>query len=116
MQNLQKLIIEKNITREAHASRFLIGLISVAVFLAIIKVILANWLIESSETLRNLDLKIAQHTAKVQSLSENVRDEESLSRIEQKALALGFTSTNNVTFISPSPTFALRPSDVSNLR
>lgn len=88
----------------------------VVVLLSIVRVFLANWLVESSETLRDLDRKITQQTTTNQSLAEELREKESLALIESKAKAAGYSPTTKLTFVTVEPGIALQTSGLPLLR
>ncbi len=105
---MQKLIAEEQNSRNRISRQFMAVLLVAVVLLSIARVFFANWLIESSETLANLDQKIAQLDLENQTLGVALRGKESLSTIESQANYLGFTKQVKLTFILPEPHVAFK--------
>lgn len=103
---MQKLIAEQNYQRDRLSSGFVAVLLAGVVVLSVVRVFLANWLVESSETLHNLDSKIAQQTVANQVLAEQLREKKSLTAIENQAKTLGYNKITKLTFISSEPSMA----------
>ncbi len=101
---------------ERFSQGFVIALILLVAFLSIFRVILANRLIESSESLRNLDLKITQLTAENEQLGQTLRDKESLSVLAPDAQQAGFVRTAKLTFVQSPADVALQTGALSALR
>lgn len=104
---MQKLIDEQNIQRRKASGSLLTGLLIVVAVLSILRVVLANWQVESSETLRNLDDKIAAQSAANQSLAEQLREKSSLTALENQARALGYNQDVKLTFLTSDPNVAM---------
>ncbi len=105
---MQKLVAEQTYQKNRLSSRFVTVLLAVVIVLSIVRVLLANWLVESSETLRSLDSKIAEQTTANQTLGEQLREKKSLTAIENQVKALGYNQTVKLTFLSSDPTVAMR--------
>ena len=90
-------------------------MIFLVVALAISRVALANRLIESSQSLHDLDQKISELTTENESLSEQLRGKEALSLLSPLAQEAGFTKSTDLTFIQKSPSVALGTSNLSEL-
>jgi cell division protein FtsL len=105
---MKKLIAEEQASRSKMSGRLIIGLVLVVVLLSVIRVFLANWLVEAGGTLRALDGQIAIQTKENQALAEDLRAKESLSAIEAEATALGFGKITKLTFIVGEPHVAFK--------
>lgn len=103
---MQKLIAEQNYQKERLSGGVIAVLLAVVIVISVVRVFLANWLVESSERLRSLDLQIAEQTMANQTLSEQLREKKSLTAIENQAKALGYNRTAKLTFISLEPSMA----------
>lgn len=66
------------------------------------RVFVANRLVEASQTLRSLDLEIAELEAENEVLVGEVRRQESIVLVEQKAVLSGFVKTNKAVYLVPS--------------
>lgn len=93
---------------DRNSNRFLVVLVVLVFLLSAGRVFLANWLVESSDTLRRLDSEIAQQTTQNQNLAAQIRQSESLSLLENQAQAAGFVQTSKISFILPEPNVAFR--------
>jgi cell division protein FtsL len=104
---LQKLIAEQDIQRRRTSGSLMTGLVVIVAILSVLRVILANWQVESSETLRDLDNKISEQTTANQTLAEQLREKESLTVIENQAKALGYNQDVKLTFLTSEPNVAM---------
>lgn len=105
---MQKLIAEQNYRKERLSGSVVVVLLAVVIVLSVMRVFLANWLVESSETLRNLDLQITKQTTANQALAEQLREKKSLTAIESQVEVLGYKPTVRLTFLTSDPTVAMR--------
>lgn len=113
---MQKLIQEEQARTEKFSQGFVIALVLLVAFLSIFRVILANRLIESSESLRSLDLKITRLTAQNEQLDENLRGKESLSVVADNAQKAGFVKISRLTFVQSPADVALQTGALSAFR
>lgn len=79
-----------------------------AVALSVGRVLIANRLVEASQTLRSLDTQIAQVQKENQDLSQALRAPGSIDAVEVKARQLGFVKTTNYVFLSKPPSTAMQ--------
>lgn len=97
---LKKLIDEQNYQKQRISGSLMTILVVVVAILSVVRVFLANWQVESSEILRDLDKKIAEQSTANQALAEKLREKESLIAIENQAKALGYNRNMKLTFLT----------------
>ncbi len=83
-------------------------IIAVVVALSVVKVGVANRLVDASEKLRTLDKAISTIEDKNQVLSENLRARMAITIIDREAKALGFAKSEALVFLSSSVNMAMR--------
>lgn len=113
---MQKLIQEQKFKNSRTSTRFLAGLITILVILSIAKVFVANWLVESSETLRHLDRQIDLQSKENQTIAENLRESTALVKIIPIVSQQGFTKSVKISFVLPEKNVALNSPSVSPVR
>lgn len=84
------------------SGRFVGLLIAILVLLSVARVVLANWLVESSGILRDLDNQINEQSQVNQKLAESVREKSSLANLENQAKTSGFVTGAKLTFVRTS--------------
>ena len=97
---MKKLINEQKLKKDRLSGIFVTVLVLLVVGLAVTRILIANRLVEASEKLRTLDQKIEVVKEANQSLSEQLRQPQSITFIEEKAKALGF-KTSRLVFLAP---------------
>lgn len=105
MKRLQQEQIAKH---ERFSGWAIILLFVVVVILSGSKVFVANRLVGASEKLRKLDLEENLLQNENQTLSEEVRANQSTNAIEVKALNSGFVKNNRFAYLVPAPKIALK--------
>lgn len=90
------------------STRLLVCLVTIVASLSILRVFLANWLVESSETMRDLDQKINEQKTQNDKLAETLREKQSITFLEDKAKAAGFIPVPKLSFILPEPHVAFK--------
>jgi len=113
---LQKLIDEKNNKRQKATGHLVTILVGLVAFLSVLRVVMANWQVESSQTMRDLDIKISAQATANQTLAEQLREKESLTAIENQARALGYNQDVKLTFLTPDPNVAMNSQVLSTVR
>lgn len=110
---MQTLIEQKKQFKEKKTNSLVFILIAVVAILGVSRVLIANQMVGASEKMRNLDQQIQKVESQNEILAEATRQKESLSSLENKTGALGFTKTNKYSFIRPSDPVAFDESLVS---
>lgn len=105
---MKKLQQEQIVRHERLSSWAIIFLFIAVVILSGSKVFVANRLVGASEKLRRLDLEENRLQNENQTLSEEVRANQSINTIETKALNLGFIKNNRFAYLISAPKIALR--------
>lgn len=103
---MKKLINEQNLKKDRLRAIFLTVLISVVVALLVVKVVIANRLIEDSEKLRQIDKHITALEETNQTLAEQLRAPQSLVTVEIAAQKAGFVKSDRLVFLAPAPSVA----------
>lgn len=104
---MEKLITEQKFNKERSSKSFVLVLAAIVAILSVTRVFMANWRVESSETLRTMDQKIVTQTEINKELAQNLRDRESLVKIESQAKASGFVPLSKLSFVKPQPGMAV---------
>jgi hypothetical protein len=87
---MQKLQAEQNYHQEKVSGLIVLLLVIVVGLLTAGRVFMANRLVETSQTLKNLDLEIIKLEAENEILAKDLRAQESMTIVEKKVTALGF--------------------------
>ncbi len=96
MQKLQKEKLEQR-NKKSRTVIFLAGLI--LVFACIIRVVIANRLVEATDKLHRLEVEEEKLQADNEILSENLRTKDSLISLRSEAEKMGFAPVTQVTYI-----------------
>lgn len=104
---MQKFEIEKQVKNNRIVNAIIGCLVVVVALLSIARVILANQLVTTSEKLRTLDKKTAEIELSNEVISEQIRDNQALSGIQDKLQRLGFAPADRFAFITAPKNVAL---------
>lgn len=104
---MQKLIEERYSQRQKASGNLVTILVVIVAILSVLRVFMANWQVGSSQTMRDLDKKIAAQESANQLLAEQLREKGSLTAIENQARALGYNQDVKLTFLTPDPNVAM---------
>ncbi len=98
---MQKLIAEQEERTTKKSKHVMLGLFFVLAILSVVRVVLANRLVEDSGRLHTVDAKIAVLERTNALLSEEVREKSAIVYVESKAIAKGFTQVKTYSYIHP---------------
>ncbi len=99
---MRKLQQEQNVRHDRFSGWVVFILFFIVALLSAGRVFAANRLVETSDNLRRLDAQVSQLEAQNQTLSQEVRTQESMAAIENRVLAGGFVKTGHFAFLSNS--------------
>ena len=103
---MEKLVSEQKFNKERSSKNFVLILVAVVAILSIVRVFLANWQVESSEILRTMDQRISKQEELNKALAQDLRDRESLVKIESQAKVSGFVPVSKLSFVNSQPRMA----------
>lgn len=113
---MKKLIAEQDLKKDRLSRVFIALLVILAFALSVVRVLIANRLVEASGNLRALDTQTADIQKENQLLSEQLRAPQSIDSIEARAKELGFVKTATYVFLTTPPSTAMQGDLGSTLR
>lgn len=113
---MKKLITEQNLKKDRRTAILISILIFLVAVLAVIRVVIANRLVDASEKLRTADRKIEAIKEANQNVFEALRQPQSITYVEEKAKTLGYTKAERLVFLSPQIQVALGSRNEISLR
>lgn len=96
---MKKLIEERNSNREKMSKGFVGLLVGILAFLMIFQVVISNRLVETADRLKSLDTEIDKIEKDNFVLAQDIREQGSLAKAEDQAIASGFVRSNNISFV-----------------
>lgn len=113
---MKKLIIEENLNKNKLSKRILICVVCFLGFLAVGRVLLANWLLEKSVGIEDLDKKISNLSLENDKIREELRMKQSLEILSQESIKSGFVAKGKISYMIAPPTVAFFSNSESLLR
>lgn len=113
---MQKLIAEQEFQKDRLSERILLSLALVVGVLSVLRVLLANWLVEKAETIRVLDEKILVGQRENRKEEQNIRQKQSLVYLREKAQASGFSPFASVSYLGSGLGVAYFPNEPVSIR
>ncbi len=113
---MKKLIAEQDLKKDRLSKAFIALLIVLAFALSVVRVVIANRLVEASGNLRSLDTQITDIQEQNQLLSEKLRTPQAIESVEARAKEQGFVKTTAYVFLETSPSTAMQSDVESTLR
>lgn len=104
---MQKLIAEQEQRTTKKSKHMVLGLFLVLAILSVIRVALANRLVEDSSTLHTVDVKIAALEKENTLLAQEVREKSAIVLVEDKAEEKGFSKVKTYSYIHPEQPVAI---------
>lgn len=111
---MKRLKLEEEGHFQKNSRRLVFFLVFLFAGLSVLRIFVANRVVDSSEKMRQLDQKIAILTEENQTLAEKFRSLSSTNLLEQKAIAAGFVKRIGFSFLLPTPGVAFNIHSSSN--